>query len=462
MLTGDASSASALQTLAVLAMSPCSQPTSKQSMSSLRALGPLPVGIDGYAGVVVGNLVIAASVALVQLVVIRLLMSSKRVGSFAEGCEKCRAPSMTIAAFFSFYQGTFYAASQLMARPGMDDGERGGGAVAFVFVFAAPFAVVWLCRTQLPRMCIAYEYQRSRLYHQLYAGPVAYVMLPQSRIEPAHLRRRFSTLVASYCKPHDLLPVLPVSIPFLLSILALWNPESNGECMTFFILALVIHVAVCIGVLVLRPFRLRYDLPLFSCGIAVNAAFVVLSIFALQDPRFLAPVVTFALLVVQIILQVVKMMLRLWNLRLEELLEAVPTYQTWVIGCSESADVKCGQVFSECDDNDVMNLLALTLMDGEGYGRHHYEDPTEDDNNPHSQLLQLLPIHTSASHHAATTASSYEERGASHSAAAAAAGDDTSSDGNELVMALGSLSKVDEELNLHDELRLWRSRDRTR
>ncbi|CUG86952.1 transmembrane protein, putative, partial [Bodo saltans] len=380
MLTGDPSSAASIQTLVVVAMAPCSQPTSKQTLSNLRALGPLPIGIDGYAGVVVGNLVITASVTLLQAVVVRGLLVSKRVKTALEACEVVRAPSMTIAAFFSFYQGTFYAASQLMARPGMDDGERGGGAVAFAFVFAAPFAVVWLCRTQLPRMCIAYEYQRSRLYYQLYAGPAAYVMLPQSRIEPAHLRRRFSTLVASYRKPHDLLPVLPVSIPFLVTLLALWNPESSDGCTVFFSLALVIHVAVCILVIMASPFRLRYDLPLVVLGFMVNGVLLVLSIVGLSNPRFMVSTVSFALLVLQVVLQVVKMMLRLWTTKLEELLQ-VPSQQLWSIGCGASSLRSSIHQFILEDEEELtggtmVGLLTVGLLE---------EDNMDDEN----EMLKL-------------------------------------------------------------------------
>jgi hypothetical protein len=222
----------------------------------------------------------------------------------------------------------------------------------------------------------------------------------------------------------------------------------------------------CVGVIALRPFRLRYDLPLVALGIAVNGVLVVFSIFALRSPRLIDSSVTFTLLVLQIVLQVVKMMLRLWNLRLETLLAAVPTDQLWSIGCSASSEVHEFHEFTK--DDDVYNILALSLMDGRECGRHDFGDLVEDDDNPRSQLLEVIrptPVYhrndvLMLQPEVDTLVNLPLTMSDNISQQAATRGDETSSDTgtNELELALGSLGRVEEELRLHDELRLWRSR----
>ncbi|CUG83613.1 DGF-1-like protein, putative [Bodo saltans] len=437
--------------MVMLGMSPCSQPTSKQTLSNLRALGPLPIGIDGYAGVVVGNIVIASSVALLQCGVVYGLLVTKRASSALEACEIVRAPSMTIAAFYSFYQGTFYAASQLMARPGMDDEERSGGAVAFVFVFAAPLVTVWFCRSRLPRMCIAYDFKQSRLYHQLYSGPIAYVMLPRSRIEPIQQRRMFSTLISSYRSPHPLVPVLPIAIPFLLTLLALWSPVGSNQCTMFFSLALLIHVVVCAAMIALRPLHLRYDLPLLVCGIVINGALLLLSILGISDPHFDMRDATFGLVVAQVVVQIVKTLLRFWSNKLEDLLENVPTYMEWSIGYGHLiADIDKVLTLDAGAEADDVEMLAIGLLDAaddneslelhleeEAYEAHDVvvtEDLQDQQELPHT--LELLPVIGGCD------------------AADHAVGGDASEGLCDLTHALETLVRHDEEMRLRDELRL--------
>lgn len=450
-ITGDASSAGSIQTMVMLGMSPCSQPTSKQTLSNLRALGPLPIGIDGYVGVVVGNIVIAVSVALLQCGLVHGLLVAKRASSAFEACEIVRAPSMTIAAFFSFYQGTFYAASQLMSRPGMDDGERSGGAVAFAFVFAAPLVTVWFCRSRLPRMCIAYDFKQSRLYHQLYSGPIAYVMLPRSRIEPIQQRRMFSTLISSYRSPHPLVPVLPIAIPFLLTLLALWSPVGSNQCTMFFSLALSIHVVVCAAMIALRPLHLRYDLPLLVCGIVINGALLLLSILGISDPHFDMRDATFGLVVAQVVVQIVKTLLRFWSNKLEDLLENVPTYMEWSIGYGHLiADIDKVLTLDAGAEADDVEMLAIGLLDAaddneslelhleeEVYEAHDVvvtEDLQDQQELPHT--LELLPVIGGCD------------------AADHAVGGDASEGLCDLTHALETLVRHDEEMRLRDELRL--------
>ncbi|CUG03856.1 transmembrane protein, putative [Bodo saltans] len=427
-------------------MTPCSQPTSKQTLSNLRALGPLWVGVDGFAGILLGNVVASAAVGLAQLVAVHVVARVLRRPISAVS-ETLRAPTMTIASVFALYQGSFYAAAQMIVLPDMSVVERVCGGFAFAAFVVMPLAAVEGSRRLLVRGCIAYEYKRSLYYARLYRGAVPKLLLPHSRIEPPWVRRCYSVLVSSYCVDHVLLPALPLMIPFLITLLSLWQPLEQAGCSAFLAIALTLHVAVIAWVVYVSPFRFVHGTPLFVASTSLNAVLLLLMVVSLSQPEVLPRNAVFGITVAQLAVCALRMALMLCGLALESRLENIPTHRLWATGVSGSTTgtLRIG-------NGPLGGLDDLVGAMYEGFCSHDNAFPAY---SPIAETSRwsTLPINAlqhisqgDGEHLPLELASDYVEMVQRNT-------DDFA--GEELSAALNGLSAIDEELRLRDELRLY-------
>jgi hypothetical protein len=369
-LSGDPSSASSMQSLVVIAMTSCGQPTSKQTVSNYRSLGPLPVGVDGYAGVILGNLVLCVGVLLAQLAVVGVVALRRR-RPFVEGCVTVKCPSISIALFFALYQGTFFSAAQLATLPDSTAWERVGGSVAFAVCFAAPLVAVWFCREHARRTFFEYVYLNSGAYRVLYMEVIPRLMLPIGRVQPDEVRAMYGSLVSSYRFSYAALPILPALVPFWISILSLWRPRTRDGCAVFLSLVSVGHVSLAMAVLIVRPFRFSSGSVLFSGGVMLNFVFVVFSLTALYAPRAMSTQSASLMTALQLTLQMVKILLLVIGIFLEKRLNhrLLPRVKAWSTEGSRpfpnescAADVHGDELTDRCDAKVPADKMMMMMM----------------------------------------------------------------------------------------------------
>lgn len=396
MISGDPSSAAAMQSLMVLGMQPCGQPSARQAMSDLRSLNPLYVGIDGLRGALIGNLVIIVCVEVLQLLGAVVAARALELPLLA-ACEVVRAPSLALSCLFSLYQGALYVAGQLLVLPDTTFPDRIFGGTVCLLLLAVPFLCVAWCQQGLTRSCHAYRYD-APLQPNVLQSWLARLLLPRTRIEPPRVRRCFAALVAPYSVHHALLPVLPILIPFLLSVLSMWHPSSGNSCVGFFVVVLVGHLAVIAFVGHVHPFRFALNTALFILGASINVLLVVLLIASLLgDPRFMTTQVVEALVVAEMVVQVVQMWLRLCGVVLELKLMSVPMLFLWTTRRSklpaplhkETTNVPADEVvevlhvnleeLSDSTDADVLDTcLGETELQGDSFALSYARTPLTD------------------------------------------------------------------------------------
>lgn len=339
LLSGDPSSATSMQTLAVLGMQSCGQPAVRQALNNVRTLNPLYAGVDGLIGVIVGNVVLVVGAVLLSMLSVgaaRAVLDhcfrpqgDPRM-TFIEACCIVRAPSMVIAVVYALYQGTFFAASQVLTLADSGPIDRVISVFAFCALFAIPFIAVWWCASEhCSRDCFLFDYKSSKL-HQIFQGMIGRLFLPSTKIEPRDVSRRFTVLVSSYRHQNLLLPILPIAVPFGVSIISLWHPDSSLGCRIYFWLLCAVHLAVLSFVVVLRPFRFMFDNVLFVTGTLINFALLLCMVVAMENPRFLTTAVAAQIGTAQIGFQVASSCCKVWSVFAQlTLLDDVPIVFLW-------------------------------------------------------------------------------------------------------------------------------------
>lgn len=381
MLSGDASSSASLQTLVVLGIQSCGQPAVRQALNNVRTLNPLYAGVDGMVGAVVGNAVLVGAAVVLQLlsvVVWRALTPCrelKRVPTFAQACATLRAPSATISLMFALYQGTFYASTQVITQEGVDGGDAATGSIAFCLLLVVPPFLMWWCTTTAAgRDCFRYDYTAATTLPSAFRGVAAAALLPYSRIEPPEVSRRFAALVSPYRTPHAVVPVLSLAIPFGMSLISLWHPNSSVGCRVYFWVVMLMHVGVVAFSVFVRPHRYMHGNLLFTLGTVVNLTLLLCMVAAMESPRFLNTDVAAGVGVAQLAIQCAGIAMKLWSMIVDRyLLGDTPLVFLW------STRKDGGLRFADLDgvpSNGLFDVTGIELLEQHHSGQYEEALPS--------------------------------------------------------------------------------------
>ena len=227
--------AAELQAVGALAMMGCADPNTKSTFGSYRVLSPVAV-MESYAGVIIGNAVLAAVVGVFQLVVLLILRICRRVGRTADLLATARFPSLFLGAALMFHTGTVYSSSQLVSRA--SDFE-----VWEVVIGAAGMAY----SVALPVMLILHPYLRITRAYQEYAMAewlagrklptwVAHIV-PRGAIFSSEMRRAYGSYVSAFRA--DAREVWWTSMPAwtgsVVGIGGLFHPTTVPQCQALFV-----------------------------------------------------------------------------------------------------------------------------------------------------------------------------------------------------------------------------------
>jgi hypothetical protein len=400
LLAGETSASASLQTLVVFGMQSCGQPAVRQALHNVRTLNPLWSSVDGFIGVIVGNALLLGSVATLQVASVVLLRALaqchhlERVPTFGDACSTLRAPSVSIALLFVLYQGTFYASTQVISEVSVDAGDAVIGALAFCVLLATPPLCVWWCMSAATgRDCFRYDYKSATTLPPLYRGVAAVVLLPYSKIMPPDIVRRYATLVSPYRTPHLLTPVLPLALPYVVSLLSLWHPTGSVGCRVYFWLVMLMHVAVVTFTMFVRPFRHAHGNVLFTVGTVINLTLLLCMIAAMESPRFLNTEVAAGVGVAQLSVQCAGVVTKLWSVGVDwYLVDDVPSVFLWTT--RRDGGNRFANLDSLPDETTIdPGVMLVELRENE---HQNYEEEIDDNNSSLSLSLEHL-AHTAHS-----------------------------------------------------------------
>ena len=267
VVAGDPATASAMQSLAVIGLMYCSSTSSQQMTGSVAALSLFRIG-SGYVGVLNGNLVFVLAVTGLQLLAVcAVALRSRSAPSWrfrkaaGEACQLVLFPSVPLIAVQVVYQGTVFAAYQLVSSAvvlGVDSTDPEGGVtraeVAYAVIVAIactamPIVYALASWFLLPRQFSSYEYDFAAI--PFWKRP----FLLRGEVDPLHMRKMFGAITTLSCRKEPIFVSLSMLLPLCLSILSVINPASSTGCVVVFgaaTFAFLLFVAV---VAYFRPFK---------------------------------------------------------------------------------------------------------------------------------------------------------------------------------------------------------------
>jgi uncharacterized membrane protein YozB (DUF420 family) len=249
------------QALSALVMYSCSDPHSRGAFGSFRALSPFAI-FESYAGVVLGNAIVMAVVAIIQSVILLVMRLCRRVRRQVELMAAARFPSILMNVSFAFHTGTVYAASQLISLPGQfESWEVAVGAIAFTYCVLYP---IFLCVHPYYRIGRAYqEYEMAEwLATKKWPSWIVHVV-PQGAMYAPETRRAYGSYVSAYRAPASQVwwTSYPTWTSIIIGIGGLFHPETIPQCQALFItlgLLFLAVAAVCIWRAPLRSTTATY------------------------------------------------------------------------------------------------------------------------------------------------------------------------------------------------------------
>ena len=260
-----AGAASELQGLGVLALLGCSEPLTSSNLGSYRILSPVAI-LDSYAGVILGNVILAVAVGVVQGCVVVGLKCFGRVQRLISIMATARFPSLLVAASVLFHTGTAFASAQLVSQPHrFETWEVVVGALGFVYSLL------------LPAVLSAYPYLRVGRAYQVYDDVPQWLtsrnlpqflahVLPQGAIFSTETRTAYGRCVSGIRAPAGQVwwTSLPTWVGTVFLVAGLFHPSSVPLCQALLICVGVVLVGMAVAILRYRPHRSTLDAILVS------------------------------------------------------------------------------------------------------------------------------------------------------------------------------------------------------
>ena len=246
------SGAADVQAVAVLLLMPCATRSSASRGGGYLLLSPVALS-DTPAGVIGGNAILCASVALLQLVVLVLIRQIKKRVSMPATCAMVRFPGVLLLTITSLFQGTFVAALALVSQSENTPLLTLAGVLSLVWCVSVPAAVGWAA-LRLPRRFVTYSYnarggRRSRFTPFRRILPIGLVM-------PDNVRKASLALISGYSKPLLGFALTPFMSPILLGFLTLLPATvAPAGCAAALWASAALHVALAAALLLLQVHR---------------------------------------------------------------------------------------------------------------------------------------------------------------------------------------------------------------
>jgi hypothetical protein len=234
----------------------CSDPTTKSSFGSYRVLSPVAV-MDSYAGVIIGNALLAGAVGLMQLCIVLVLRFCRRVQRLVELMATARFPSLFVAAALAFHTGTAYASSQLVSRAfEYEVWEVVVGSLGLTFSLLLPIFLSLHPYLRIGRAYQAYDFSAEWLTGKGWSSWAVWV-LPRGAIFSVETRQAYGRYVSAYRAPPRQLfwTSLPTWTPLVFLCAGLFHPTTVPGCQALFVCMGVAMVAMGLLVVWQAPMR---------------------------------------------------------------------------------------------------------------------------------------------------------------------------------------------------------------
>lgn len=271
---GMAGMAADQQGLSAFAMMGCSNPETKESFGSIRVLSPFAV-LNSYAGVVLGNAVVLAVVAVIQGVALLVMRVCRRVRRRVELMAATRFPALLLGTSFAFHTGTAFAASQLVSEPAnYEPWEVVVGVAAFGYCVVYPVVLI-----VHPYLRVGRAYQEYALDEWLVERKwptwVRHIV-PQGVMFSPETRRAYGGYVSSYRAPAKQVwwTSYPVWVSAIVGVGGLFHPTTIPGCQA--LLCSMGLALLAIAALTLRCMPHRST----ASSVLASTAKIILALFA--------------------------------------------------------------------------------------------------------------------------------------------------------------------------------------
>ena len=264
------SGASDVQAVSVLLLLPCV--TGKQKSSGFGTLSPVALS-DSAEGVLAGNAIACASMALVQLLALGFVhfIARKRKRPVIESMATVKFPAILLTTTASLFQGSIVVSISLLSQGSTSvsmpsAAAYAGGIAGLLWSLALPLVVVAAVR-RVPRRFVRYIYHNRRSKFFKFRS-----LLPIGVILPRSVRAASSALICVVMAPSVLFAVIPFVSPMILAAVTLLPASaSNAVCQTALWVSCALHAAVAAAVIVLGVHRAITTRALCAVGLLLTA-----------------------------------------------------------------------------------------------------------------------------------------------------------------------------------------------
>ena len=250
-VVSSASAAADMQAIAVIGLMSCAQPSGKAALGNIRILAPLAPW-ESYTGVIVGNVLLPVFVVGLQLFGALILWKVKDLESYTDACAVVRFPALLFATLSLTYQGTGFAAIQLMAFP-MSKEEIAAGIFGLLQVLLLPPFLLFIAfRFPNATFCM---YDWDKKWPPGWKLRILKLLLPWGRWTPPEQRRRYGHLFSGLQVQPRWFVCWHLLSPTCTVLFSSFRPNSADGCVAQFACLAVMFILFAIANAAIRPSR---------------------------------------------------------------------------------------------------------------------------------------------------------------------------------------------------------------
>ena len=259
--------ASEVQVLGAVALMNCADPQTKKNFGSFRVLSPAALS-NSYSGVVLGNAVLVAGVAVLQAVVLCAIHCCGRVSQLENAQALARFPSLTLLTAATLHVGTGFASSQLVSSASeFEAWEVGVGALGIAYCVAFP---VFLALHPYYRVERAFQDYEVGEWLAAKGWPAwLRFVLPRGAVFSVETRRAYGPVyVSAFRSPPTQVwwTSLSAWTGTVMCVGGLFHPTSAAGCQAQFAVMGLALAATGVAVCVFRPLRTHSSNVLNCCA----------------------------------------------------------------------------------------------------------------------------------------------------------------------------------------------------
>lgn len=248
-LVGGPAAAVDAQGMAIVGMVSCARRADAQLVSNKRLLSPAALD-DTFNGMVWGNLILLLAIWLLQWLAV---VAYSKVGKkpFDEAAAMLRFPSITLKAVTLLYQGTGFAALQIVLVPFTPGSSFMLGMFGCALTVVTPFALVVFGKAHIIGAYHAYECGSEPLAVRV----VLRVLMPWGQWQPKEVRQRYSPLFAIVRRNGMRWLLVQFASPVIMLLTTVGSPARKSSCKTVFGLAAAAHFILMLVIWIAQPQR---------------------------------------------------------------------------------------------------------------------------------------------------------------------------------------------------------------